>query len=138
MLQFNKPFPMNKKERRASKVVTLVLISSVLSSCVQKETAPVANNTQKVYMRADSTAPYTDVSENYTSNSNNGSHVGGMGTSLLWFMAFRSLTGGMGYASPGLHQQSNVGTNSAKATALKSQTIRGGFGKSGSSKSVSS
>ena len=128
---------MNKRQKRASKVVTLVLISSVLSSCTNREEAPVTNNAQKVYMRADSTAPYTDVTSNYSSQTG-GSHHGGMGSSLLWFMAFRSLTGGMGYASPGLHQQSNVGTNSAKATALKSQTIRGGFGKSGSSKSVSS
>lgn len=129
---------MNKKEKRASKVVTLVLISSVLSSCMNREEAPVKNNAQKVYMRADSTAPYTDVTSNYSSHSG-GSHHGGMGSSLLWFMAFRSLTGGgMGYASQGLHQQSNVGTNAAKAQAYKSQTVRGGFGKSASSRSVSS
>ena len=129
---------MNKREKKASKVVTLVLISSVLSSCMNREEAPITNNAQKVYMRADSTAPYTDVTSNYSSNSG-GSHHGGMGSSLLWFMAFRSLTGGgMGYASQGLHQQSNVGTNAAKAQAYKSQTVRGGFGKSASSRSVSS
>ena len=129
---------MNKREKRASKVVTLVLISSVLSSCMNREEAPITNNAQKVYMRADSTAPYTDVTSNYSSNSG-GSHHGGMGSSLLWFMAFRSLTGGgMGYASQGLHQQSNIGTNAAKAQAYKSQTVRGGFGKSASSRSVSS
>ena len=129
---------MNKREKKARKVVTLVLISSVLSSCMNREEAPVMNNAQKVYMRADSTAPYTDVTSNYSSNSG-GSHHGGMGSSLLWFMAFRSLTGGgMGYASQGLHQQSNVGTNAAKAQAYKSQTVRGGFGKSASSRSVSS
>jgi len=129
---------MNKRTKRASKVVTLVLISSVLSSCMKKvEETPVTNEEQKVYMRADSTAPYTDVSENYAQN-NNQSMMGGMGTSLLWFMAFRSLTGGMGYASPGLHQQSNVGTNTAKATAMKNQAIRGGFGKSAQTKTVSS
>ena len=129
---------MNKNTKRASKVVTLVLVSSVLASCMKKvEEAPETNNAQKVYMRADSTAPYTDVSENYAQN-NNQNMMGGMGSSLLWFMAFRSLTGGMGYASPGLHQQSNVGTNTAKATAMKGQTVRGGFGKSSSSKTVSS
>ena len=118
--------------------MTLVLISSVLSSCMNREETPVTNNAQKVYMRADSTAPYTDVTSNYSSHSG-GSHHGGMGSSLLWFMAFRSLTGGgMGYASQGLHQQSNVGTNAAKAQAYKSQTVRGGFGKSASSRSVSS
>jgi len=127
---------MKKRNKRASQVVTLVLVSSVLSSCMKRvEEAPVTNNEQKVYMRADSTAPYTDVSENYAQQNHQGS---GIGTSLLWFMAFRSLTGGMGYASPGLHQQSNVGTNTAKAAAVKSQTIRGGFGKSAQSKTVSS
>lgn len=128
---------MNKRNKRASQVVTLVLISSVLSSCMKRvEEAPVTNNAQKVYMRADSTAPYTDVTENYAQN--NQSMMGGMGSSLLWFMAFRSLTGGMGYASPGLHQQSNVGKNTAKASAIKNQTIRGGFGKSAENKTVSS
>lgn len=128
---------MNKRNKRASQVVTLVLISSVLSSCMKRvEEAPVTNNAQQVYMRADSTAPYTDVTENYAQNNQN--MMGGMGSSLLWFMAFRSLTGGMGYASPGLHQQSNVGKNTAKASAIKSQTIRGGFGKSAQNKTVSS
>lgn len=130
---------MNQKSKKASKVVTLVLVSSVLASCMKKvEDAPaVTNNAQKVYMRADSTAPYTDVTENYAQQNHNGG-MGSMGSSLLWFMAFRSLTGGMGYASPGLHQQSNVGTNTAKANALKGQTVRGGFGKSSSSRTVSS
>ena len=119
-------------------MVTLVLISSVLSSCTkQNEEPPVTNNAQKIYMRADSTAPYTDVTENYAQqNHNRGTNS--MGSSLLWFMAFRSLTGGMGYASPGLHQQSNVGTNTAKANAVKGQTIRNGFGKSASNRTVSS
>ncbi|HEY4539002.1 MAG TPA: hypothetical protein VIG94_03200 [Faecalibacter sp.] len=128
---------MNQKSKKASKVVTLVLVSSVLASCMKKvEDAPaVTNNAQKVYMRADSTAPYTDVTHNYAQQNHHGSS---MGSSLLWFMAFRSLTGGMGYASPGLHQQSNVGTNTAKANALKGQTVRGGFGKSSSSRTVSS
>ncbi|RLZ07009.1 hypothetical protein [Faecalibacter macacae] len=129
---------MNHKKKRASQLVTLVLISSVLSSCMKRVEEPApAENEQKVFMRADSTAPYTDVSENYAQQ-NNQSMMGGMGTSLLWFMAFRSLTGGMGYASPGLHQQSNVGTNTAKATAMKNQAVRGGFGKSAQSKTVSS
>lgn len=127
---------MNKNTKRASKVVTLVLVSSVLASCLKRvEETPETNNKQKVFMRADSTAPYTDVTENYAQQNIHNS--GGMGSSLLWFMAFRSLTGGMGYASPGLHQQSNIGSNTAKANAMKSQTVRGGFGKS-SSKTVSS
>lgn len=129
---------MEKKNKRASQLVTLVLISSVLSSCTRREEAPaVTNNSQKVYMRADSTAQYTDVTENYAQNQNQ-SHVGGMGSTLLWFMAFRALSGGMGYANQGLHPQSNVGTNTAKSNAMKSQAIRGGFGSSANNKTVSS
>lgn len=126
---------MKKNTKRASQLVTLVLVSSVLSSCGQTGQPAVTHNDQKVYMRADSTAPYTDVTENYAQNNSNG--MGGMST-LLWFMAFRSLTGGMGYASQGLHQQSNVGTNTAKSNAMKSQAIRGGFGSSANNKTVSS
>ncbi len=129
------------KKKRSSQVVTLVLISSVLTSCMKKvEPTPevAAAPNQKVYMRADDSAPYTDVTENYNQSQNNGGGGMGMGSTLLWFMAFRSLTGGMGYASPGIHQQSNVGTNTAKANAVKSQAVRGGFGKSAASKTVSS
>lgn len=131
---------MEKKNKRASQLVTLVLISSVLSSCTRREEGPaVTNNAQKVYMRADSTAQYTDVTENYAQNHNQSNgHIGGMGSTLLWFMAFRSLSGGMGYASQGLHPQSNVGTNTAKSDAMKSQAIRGGFGSSANNKTVSS
>lgn len=131
---------MEKKNKRASQVVTLVLISSVLSSCTSREEAPaVTHNAQKVYMRADSTAQYTDVTENYAQNQgHHNGHMGGMGSTLLWFMAFRSLSGGMGYASPVLHPQSNVGTNNAKSNAMKSQAIRGGFGSSANNRGVSS
>lgn len=129
---------MEKRNKRASQIVTLVLISSVLSSCTRREESPaVTNNSQKVYMRADSTAQYTDVTENYAQHQGQ-SHMGGMGSTLLWFMAFRSLSGGMGYANQGLHPQSNVGTNTAKSNAMKSQAIRGGFGSSANNKTVSS
>ena len=126
---------MNKKTKRSSQVVTLVLISSLLSSCMQQEENPTNANTQRVFMRADASAPYTEVTEQYAQNQ---SSMGNMGTSLLWFMAFRGLTGGMGYASRGLHQQSNVGTNTAKSNAMKGQAIRGGFGSSANNKTVSS
>lgn len=128
-----------KKKKRSSQVVTLVLISSVLTSCMKKVEEPALENTasQKVYMRADSSAPYTDVTENYAQNQHQSGGMG-IGGTMLMFMAFRSLTGGMGYASPGINQQSNVGTNTAKAKAVKSQTVRGGFGKSAQSKTVSS
>ncbi len=78
-------------------------------------------------MRADSTAAYTEVTDNYAQ----GHSGGGMGTSLLWFMAFRHLAGGFGYANNSLHPQSVAGTNTAKAAAYQAQ--RGGFGRSAAS-----
>lgn len=122
---------MNNKDKKASKLVTLVLISSVLSSCVNKEEA-ITKNPQKIFMRADSTAPFTDVTQNYTHNNHHQSHAG-IGNSLLWYMAFRNLTGGMGYSSTGIHQKSNIGTNYAKDKAMRDQAVRGGFGSSSSS-----
>lgn len=113
--------------KKSSKVVQLVLISSVLAACNK----PVEQNTakQKVYMRADSTAQYTEVTEHY-----NRPHSGGMGSALLWYMAFRHLGGGMGYANSNLNQKSVVGTNTAKANAYQKST-RGGFGKTASTNS---
>lgn len=107
----------------SAKNIQLVLITSVLASCAQPQ--PQADDRQRVYMRADSTAPYTEVTDNYRQ----GSHgVGGLGSSLLWFMAFRHMGGVLGYANNSLHPQSVAGTNTAKAAAFKAQ--RGGFGKS--------
>ena len=82
-------------------------------------------------MRADSTAPYTNVTDQYQQRS----HSGGMGSALLWYMAFRHLGGGMGYASSGINQQSVVGNNTAKANAYNKATQRGGFGSSAQKKS---
>lgn len=116
--------------RKSSKAVSLVLITAALASCSRvnepKEEA------QRVYMRADSTAQYTEVTDQYQ---NQRSHGGGMGSALLWYMAFRPMMGtGMGYTSNGLHPQSNVGTNTAKANAVKT-TTRGGFGSTSKAKS---
>lgn len=114
--------------KRSSKTVTLLLITSVLASC-NKPKAENEEIAQKVYMRADSTAPYTEVTQNY-SRHNGGS---GMGSSLLWYMAFRHMGGGLGYASGGLNQKSVVGNNPAKAQAYNKAVSRGGFGKTSSS-----
>ncbi|MCA5003739.1 hypothetical protein [Sphingobacterium bovistauri] len=103
--------------------IQLVLITSVLASCGQPNTS--SNDKQRVFMRADSTAQYTEVSNNY--NQGNGGGMG-MGSSLLWFMAFRHMGGMLGYANNSLHPQSVSGTNAAKASAFNAQ--RGGFGKS--------
>ena len=110
--------------KATTKSIQLVLITSVLASCAQPNTKQEDGNPQRVFMRADSTAPYTEVTENYKQG-----HSGcGIGSSLLWFMAFRHMGGMMGYANNNLHPQSVAGTNAAKASAFKAQ--RGGFGKS--------
>lgn len=121
-------------KRRSSKVVSLVLITSVLASCSkpQEETT----DKQKVYMRADSSAPYTEVTEQYQQQRSGGM---GMGSAFLWYMAFRPMMGGaMGYTSNGIASQSNVGSNAAKANAVKTQAARGGFGSSAKSTSATS
>lgn len=111
--------------KKASTTVQLVLITSLLASC-NKPTASSETAKQKVYMRADSTAPYTEVTQQYHRSGSSA------GNALLWYMAFRHLGGGMGYANSGLHPNSVAGKNAAKAAAYKNST-RGGFGKTASS-----
>ncbi len=110
--------------KKVSKNVSLVLITSVLASCSQPQNK-IDPNQQKVYMRADTTAPYTEVTQNYHQQR----HAGSGMSPLLWYMAFRHLGGGMGYANQGLHPNSVSGTNANKARAYSTQ--RGGFGKTG-------
>ena len=114
--------------KTAAKSIQLVLITSVLASCVQPNAQQNTEGKQRVFMRADSTAAYTEVTNNYTQGQQSG---GGMGSALLWFMAFRHLGGGFGYANNSLHPQSVTGTNAAKAAAYQAQ--RGGFGRSAAS-----
>ncbi|MBA5793116.1 hypothetical protein H1R17_08895 [Flavobacterium sp. xlx-214] len=113
-------------KKRSSKAIQLFLISSVLASCNKPVAKQENQPQQKVFMRADSTAQYTNVTQQYHQSS----HTGGMGNTLLWYMAFRHLGGGMGYASSGLNPNSVVGKNTAKANAYSKTTTRGGFGKS--------
>lgn len=121
-------------KKRSSKAVQLLLITSVLASC--NKPVPKAENEvkQQVFMRADSTAQYTNVTQQYDQQR---SHSGGMGSALLWYMAFRHLGGGMGYASSGLKPQSVVGTNTAKANAYNKTATRGGFGSTAKKSNVS-
>ena len=116
--------------KKSSKAVTLVLITSVLASCNKQE--PKREATQQVYMRADSTAKYTNVTDQYQQSNRHYS-----GSPLLWYMAFRHLGGGMGYGSAGLHPNSVSGTNATKAKAYSKSSTRGGFGKSAYSKTSS-
>lgn len=113
--------------KKTTKHIHLVLITSVLATCAQAQQAPDAK--QRVFMRADSTAAYTEVTDNYKQDQH--ARSGGMGSSLLWFMAFRHMGGMLGYANNNLHPQSVTGTNAAKAAAFKAQ--RGGFGKTANS-----
>ena len=109
--------------KKASRNIHLVLITSVLASCSQ-QALQQSPDQQRVYMRADSTAVYTEVTDQYNQQRQGG---GGMGSAFLWFMAFRHLGGGLGYANSGLHPSSVAGANANKAAAMKAQ--RGGFGK---------
>jgi len=111
--------------KNTTRNIQLVLITSVLASCAQPNTNEANADKQRVFMRADETAPYTEVTNNYQQGNGGGM---GMGSSLLWFMAFRHMGGMMGYANNSLHPQSVAGTNAAKAAAVNAQ--RGGFGKS--------
>lgn len=120
-------------KKRSSKAVQLILITSVLASCNKPVPKTETDTKQRVYMRADSTAQYTDVTNQYQQRS----HSGGMGNALLWYMAFRHLGGGMGYSSNGINQQSVVGKNTAKANAYNKAATRGGFGSTAKKSNVS-
>lgn len=112
--------------KTTARSIQLVLITSVLASCGQPQAPQNSGDKQRVFMRADSTAQYTEVTENYKEGHRGGGM--GMGSSLLWFMAFRHMGGGLGYSNNNLNPKSVVGNNAAKATAYQAQ--RGGFGKS--------
>lgn len=118
--------------KKASSTIKLVLITSVLASCAHTE-PPAEASKQRVFMRADSTASYTEVTNDYKDQHRTG---GGMGSSLLWFMAFRHLGGGMGYANNNLNPNSVSGTNAKKSAAH--QAKRGGFGNTAASSQSSS
>lgn len=108
--------------KKTSTNIQLVLITSLLASCAQPQTTTDSRDVQKVYMRSDTTAPYTEVTNNYRHHSGSG-----FGTAFLWYMAFRHLGGGMGYANSNLHPSSVSGKNTAKANAYNN-AVRGGFG----------
>ncbi|MHC5200795.1 hypothetical protein [Myroides sp. LJL119] len=125
-------------KKRSSKTVSLVLITATLVAC-SRTTPEQDQQIQRVYMRADQSAPYTEVTEQYQQQRQAGGSGMGMGSALLWYMAFRPLMGGtaMGYASAGLSHQSNVGTNMKKDAAAKT-VQRGGFGSTAKSSTASS
>lgn len=96
---------------KKSKYIKLVLVAASLSSCGSNEKPK-----QKVYMRSDSTATYSQARPHGTYYS---------------FIPYGYFIGSMymrsGYYSSGISRQSNTGTNAIKRTG----TTRGGFGRSG-------
>lgn len=105
---------------KKSKYIKLVLITAVLASCNKPNKDWESGN--KVYMRSDTTAPYSRAH-----------HNSGIGTALLWYYAFRpygNYNNGRyqrtGYYSRGLNERSNIGSN-----GFKSAISRGGFGRGG-------
>lgn len=119
---------------KKSNIVGLVLISSALASC-HKEEPLNSYQPQNVYMRSDTTAPYSRA--HYQSG--HGHHGG---APLLWWYAFRPYgtfnSGGnyshAGYYSSGISEKSNLGHNSFKSSFSSSHSSssssRGGFGRS--------
>jgi hypothetical protein len=112
---------------KKSKIVTLVLLSAALNACKNKQddwqSANNGNNSnKKVYMRSDSSAPYTETRTVHHYHS----------SPIFWYYAFRPYSTynpttrsyqRSGFYSSGVSPQSNVGTNS-----FKSRVSRGGFG----------
>ncbi len=94
--------------------IELILITALLASCNR----PTPTYQQQVYLRSDSTAPYSRA-------------YGYHGGPHIWFYAFRPYgiyRNGMyekaGYYSGGIHESSNIGSN-----GFKSAVSRGGFGR---------
>jgi hypothetical protein len=111
---------------KKSKIISLVLITAALASC-HKENKRVVQREQKVYMRSDTTADYTQAQ--YQNDD-----------FWLWYYAFRPYgyhDGNSyvryGYYSGGISSRSNYGGNSVKANVARASVARGGFGGHGSS-----
>lgn len=106
---------------KKSKVIELVLVSSLLVSCYNDSKKKSPN----VYMRSDSTATYAKVNTHQSS---------GVGNALLWYYAFRphgtinssGIYNRTGFHSSSIPTSSNVGTN-----PVKGNVYRGGFGRGG-------
>jgi hypothetical protein len=105
---------------KKSKYIELVLITAALASCHRPQKDWESGN--KVYMRSDTTAPYTAVHHHHHGSS-----------PLLWYYAFRPYGNyyngsyrRAGYYSGALHESSNIGSN-----GFKGAVTRGGFGRGG-------
>jgi hypothetical protein len=111
---------------KKSKIVTLVLLSAALNACKNKEddwqSANGNHGGKKVYMRSDTSAPYTHTRTVHHYHS----------SPIFWYYAFRPYSTyspsthsyrRSGFYSSSISPQSNVGTNGFKNTIS-----RGGFG----------
>ena len=107
---------------KRSKHISLVLITAALASCHRPGNDWVNANgrRQQVYIRSDSTAPYTHMV-----------HPAG---ALLWYYAFRPYGRydyfgyrRVGYYSSAISERSNIGLSSEKGGI-----VRGGFGRGSS------
>lgn len=103
---------------KKSKIVKLVLLASVVSSC--NYNTPKQEE-KKVYLRSDTTA-------NYSRANGVGSHHGmGYYAFIPYGLLMNNSYRRAGYYSSGISEKSNVGRNPVKGSA-----VRGGFGRSGS------
>ena len=66
---------------KKTKHIQLILITAALASCNQAKKQDDWESGNKTHIRSDSTAPYTRVQHH--------SGMGGVGTALLWYYAFR-------------------------------------------------
>ena len=97
--------------------IHLVLITATLASCHRPNKEWTNGNANPVYIRSDSTAPYTRVQHHTVPG--------------LWFYAFRPYGfysfghyRRLGYYSDAISEHSNIGFNGEK-----SSIVRGGFGR---------
>ena len=100
---------------KKSKHIHLVLITAALASCHHPNREWTNGN--RVYVRGDSTAPYTRAYHPY-------------GTPGIWYYAFRPYGTyyfgsyhRVGYYSDAISENSNIGTSGSKGAI-----VRGGFG----------
>ncbi len=119
---------------KKSKIINLLIVSSILTSCTQVPDYVDTADQSKVYMRSDSTAPYTR-SHLYRSS-------GGSGFMMHYFAfrAIRDINNSRNYNrySSGISRNSNVGRNSSKTSTWDNnytKTRSGGWSPSNSSSS---
>lgn len=95
--------------------IKLVLVSATLIGCNNNK----SKHEQRVYMRSDSTADYTQTH-------GNGAHYSGFHVFRPYGIFNNSGYRRAGYYSGSIHESSNIGHST-----FKSNSVRGGFGRSG-------